>query len=135
VGTLVAGSVEDFGNEALVLDEGVTGGQLGSTDCQLDECQRYPITDFFDNEGFAENAFVHYEVMSEAVGVFGHSAPPNVCGLWFVEWIWNQVVIPFVVLKWRLAAEFPFSVFQSRRWINALLNICTADFALFGILV
>jgi len=72
--------------------------------------------------------------MREAVAVFGHGAPPMfwffVCG-----WIWNQVVIPFVVLRWRLAAEFPFSAFESRWRIDALLNIDSADFALLGIFV
>jgi hypothetical protein len=48
-------------------------------------------------------------------------------------WIWNQVVIPFVVLRWRLEAELAPSPFKSRRWIDALLNIGTAGFAFFGI--
>jgi hypothetical protein len=98
-GNVGCGSVEDFGNEALVLDEGVTSGQLRSTDCQLDECQRYPITDFFDNAGFAEYAFVHDNVMSEAVAVFGHSAPPNLWLYGFLDSEWNELSIP-VLAYW-----------------------------------
>jgi len=49
-------------------------------------------------------------------------------------WIWNQVS-PFVVLRWRLAAELAPSPFKSRRWIDALLNIGTAGFALLGIVL
>ena len=45
------------------------------------------------------------------------------------------MVIPFVVLRWRLAAEFAPPSFKSRRWIDALLNIGTAGFALFGIIL
>ena len=30
-------SVQDFGNESLILDECKTGGRFGSTECQLDE--------------------------------------------------------------------------------------------------
>jgi hypothetical protein len=36
---MFVGSVQDFGNEGLILDEGETGGRFGSTECQLDECQ------------------------------------------------------------------------------------------------
>jgi hypothetical protein len=51
-------------------------------------------------------------------------------------WIWNQVVvIPFVVLRWRLTAEFASPPFKSRRWIDALLNIGTAGFAFLGIIL
>src|SRR5579883_1518586 len=50
-------------------------------------------------------------------------------------WIWNQAVIPFVVLEWRLAAEFASPPFKSRRRIDALLNIGTADFTLLGIVL
>ena len=72
--------------------------------------------------------------MREAVAVFGMA---HLQCFWFFVCgsIWNQVVIPFVVLRWRLAAEFPFSAFESRWRIDALLNIGSADFALLGIFV
>lgn len=44
-------------------------------------------------------------------------------------------MIPFVVLRRRLAAEFAPPPFKSRRWIDALLNIGTAGFALLGIVL
>jgi len=80
-GWMLVGSVQDFGNEGLILDECETGGRFGSTECQLDECQRNKLTDLFDNKSFAENAFVHDKIMGEAVAVFRHSAPPKF--FWF----------------------------------------------------
>ena len=37
VGRKFVGSVQDFGNEGLILDECETGGRFWSTQCQFDE--------------------------------------------------------------------------------------------------
>ena len=36
LGERFVGSVQDFGNEGLILDECETGGRFGSTECQFD---------------------------------------------------------------------------------------------------
>ena len=77
---LVGGSprwlVRGFGNESVVFNEGAVDHGFRPVDSELDECKRDPIVAFLDDAGLAENDFLRYEVMREAVSVTCHEAPP-----------------------------------------------------------
>src|SRR2546430_13610369 len=75
VGSL-RGLVRGFGNEGVVLNEGTVDHGFRPVDPELDECKRDPIVAFLDHAGFAENDFLRYEVMREAVFFTCHKAPP-----------------------------------------------------------
>jgi hypothetical protein len=68
-------SVLDFGNESMVVDEGVIGERLRSADSESDEYQRDPLVEFLNHAGLAENHFVQDDVVSVAVAVVQHGAP------------------------------------------------------------
>src|SRR6266566_1834399 len=109
---------------ALVLDEGVIGERLRSADAEPDECQRYPITDFLDNAGVAENDLVHDDVVS-VFPVFRHGTPPRFVGLGFLEEKTGVLLLRLCVFKRRRAAESgrPFRAFKSRQRIDRLLDV------------
>src|SRR6266700_3782748 len=75
VGSL-RGLVRGFGNEGVVLNQGTVDHGFRPVDPELDECKRDPIVAFLDHAGFAENDFLRYEVMREAVFFTCHKAPP-----------------------------------------------------------
>ena len=79
------GLVRGFGNEGVVLNQGPVDYGFRPVDSELDECKRDPLVAFLDDAGFAENDFLRYEVMREAVSFTCHEAPPvcgfRVCGL------------------------------------------------------
>src|SRR5437870_11777763 len=76
VGSL-RGLVRGFGNEGVVLNEGTVDHGFRPVDPELDECKRDPIVAFLDHAGFAENDFLRYEVIREAVFFTCHKAPPG----------------------------------------------------------
>ena len=86
---LVGGSPRElvcgFGNEGVVLNEGAGDYSFRPVDSELDECKRDPLVALLDDAGLAENNFLRYEVMREAVSFTCHEAPPfcgfRVCGL------------------------------------------------------
>src|SRR5438270_13713436 len=61
------GLVRGFGNEGVVLNEGAGDYSFRPVDSELDECKRDPLIAFLDDAGLAENNFLRYEVMREAV--------------------------------------------------------------------
>src|SRR5437879_3609478 len=73
------GLVRGFGNEGVVLNEGAGDYSFRPVDSELDECKRDPLVAWLDDAGLAENNFLRYEVMREAVSFTCHEAPP-VCG-------------------------------------------------------
>src|SRR6266702_1043979 len=79
------GLVCGFGNEGVVLNEGAGDYSFRPVDSELDECKRDPLVALLDDAGLAENNFLRYEVMREAVSFTCHEAPPvcgfRVCGL------------------------------------------------------
>jgi hypothetical protein len=70
-------SVFDFGNESLVVDEGVIGERLRSADSESDEYQRDPLVESLNHAGLAENHFVQDDVVRVVVAVVQHGAPPG----------------------------------------------------------
>lgn len=62
------GSVQDFGNESVVLDEGVIVERLRPFDPEFDKRQRNPVVEFLDNSGLAENDLVQDDVVRVPVG-------------------------------------------------------------------
>src|SRR6266446_1716141 len=70
------GLVCGFGNEGVVFNEGPGDYSFRPVDSELDECKRNPLVAFLDDAGFAENDFLRYEVMREAVSFTCHKAPP-----------------------------------------------------------
>jgi len=75
VGSL-RGLVSGFGNEGVVLNEGAGDYSFRPVDPELDKCKRDPLVAFLDDAGFAQNDFLQYEVMREAVSFTCHEAPP-----------------------------------------------------------
>ena len=94
VGSL-RGLVRGFGNEGVVLNEGTVDHGFRPVDPELDECKRDPIVAFLDHAGLAENDFLRYEVMREAVSLTCHEAPPvfGFCGFGLFE---RQGLVQFV---------------------------------------
>ena len=85
------GLVCGFGNEGVVLNEGARDYSFRPVDSELDECKRDPLIALLDDAGLAENDFLRYEVMREAVSFTCHKAPP-VFGLF--------VFVDLCVLSW-----------------------------------
>src|SRR5207244_1609373 len=85
VGGSLRGLVCGFGNEGVVLNEGAGDYSFRPVDSELDECKRDPLVAWLEDAGLAENDFLRYEVMREAVSFTCHEAPPvcgfRVCGL------------------------------------------------------
>ena len=76
VGGSLRGLVCGFGNEGVVLNEGAGDYSFRPVDSELDECKRDPLVAWLEDAGLAENDFLRYEVMREAVSVTCHEAPP-----------------------------------------------------------
>src|SRR5437879_12288313 len=69
----------------MVLNECVVADCIGPADAELDECKRDPLVAFLDDAGFAENNFLRYEVMREAVSFTCPKAPPVFGSFVFVD--------------------------------------------------
>ena len=78
VGSL-RGLVRGFWYEGVVLNEGARDYSFRLVDSELDECKRDPLVASLDDAGLAENDFLRYEVMREAVSFTCHKTPP-ICG-------------------------------------------------------
>src|SRR5579871_4383621 len=70
------GSVQGFGNESTVLDEGVVAERLWPAGPEFYKCQRDPVVAFLDDASFPEDRLVQDNVMR--VGVVRHDALPSV---------------------------------------------------------
>ena len=78
-------SVQDFGNESVVLDEGVIVERLRPFDPEFDKRQRNPVVQFLDNSGFNAKLRGHYQY---------YGSPTNYCSIWQffrrVRRIWRE---------------------------------------------
>ncbi len=72
VGGECEGLVRGFGNEGVVLNEGAGDYSFRLVDSELDECKRDPLVALLDDASLAENDFLRYEVMREAVSFTCH---------------------------------------------------------------
>ena len=68
-----------------VLNEGTVDYGFRPVDSELDECKRDPLVALLDDAGLAENDFLRYEVMREAVSFTCHKAPPGFGFVVFVD--------------------------------------------------